>query len=135
MSVILKPAKVKIRKSDGQSMLASDIMLMYQSDYSAKLYYAAKGVERVYQNYDTAYKDVGTLFAASAGNTEDVWISDYHFDVARGLCYPLKAGGSANEGVGDKHCSKAALTSGFRTYLMYGRQSCNTDGGALCLHP
>lgn len=130
------PYRIKgIEYGNGQSMLASDIMLMYQSDYSAKLYYAAKGVERVYQNYDTAYEDIGTLFAPSAGNTEDIWISDYHFDVARGLCYPLKAGGSANEGAGDKYYAKAALTSGFRTYLMYGRQSCNTDGGALCLYP
>lgn len=124
-----------IEYMNGQSMLASDTILVYNQDYSAGIYVAEKGTEHTYKEYETAYTKLATLFAPASGNTEDLWVADYAWDVEHGLCYPASVGGSASEGTGDKYYAKGALQSGYRTYLMNGRQSAYTDGGALTLYP
>lgn len=117
------PYRIKgIEYGIGMNYIASDLMLVYQPDYSAKIYFAAKGVQHTYKDYETNYEEVGTLPAPATKNKQNVWIGDVKFDVKRGLCYPITyTGTSGNDGTGDRYEAAGAATSGYRTYTIGGR--------------
>lgn len=117
------PYRIKgVEYGIGMNFITSDLMLIYQSDYSAKIYFAAKGVQHTYKDYETNYEEVGTLPAPETQNKQNVWIGDVKFDVKRGLCYPSTYNGtSGNDGTGDRYEAAGATTSGYRAYAIGGR--------------
>lgn len=118
----------------GAYMVASDVVVSFQSDYSKNVYVAPKGVTHssAQATIESTYTMIGNIPAQAEG--ADWWIGDVTLDNDTGAWYPSAVGGSTSQGMGDGCYAGGTLTSGIREYLQCGNLSVTSLAGSAFLH-
>lgn len=103
----------------GGYTIASDTVMIFQSDYSKNVYIAEKGAPHATAEttIKNTYKLVGNFPANATG--ADFWIGDIAVDET-GAWYPSVIGSGSTQGLGDMCYAGGAATSGTREYLQGG---------------
>ena len=107
----------------GGYIVASDMTMDAQADYTKKVYVAEKGTEHtsVDATIRSTYKQIGTIPAAVAGNNADWWVGDIGVDMETGAWYPAVEGSGDSQGMGDRcYAGGSSATSGMREWLQGG---------------
>ena len=119
----------------GIYMIASNVVMEFQSNYAKKVYVAPKGT--VHTTSESAirstYNCIGTIPASTDGKGSDWWIGDIAVDTITGAFYPSKIGSSDSQGFGDRVYAGGANTSGFREYPLGGLLWAGSVAGSVCL--
>lgn len=120
----------------GAYFVASDTAMINQSDMSAKVYVAKRGVTRtnVDATIQSTYTEVGTI-PANGDINDDWWIGDSVCDPVTGVYYPQTTNGSSAEtGTGDRcYGGSTGANTGSREYLLCGDLGCTSRAGACDL--
>lgn len=114
------PYRVQGREySVGGYSVASNVVMVFKSDYSKDVYVAQKGVART--SDETKIKLTYKLIGNIPGNDgADFWIGDNGIDIDTCATYPKTIGSSDSQGTGDRCYSGGKSTSGTREYLQGG---------------
>lgn len=106
----------------GGYIIASDVVMDFQSDYSKNVYVAEKGTTRSSSDSTirSTYKMIGNIPADDGGAGADWWIGDIAVDMDTGAWYPSVKGSSDSQGYGDRCYAGGETTSGTREYLQGG---------------
>lgn len=121
----------------GAYIVASDTVIDLQADYTKHVLAAPKGVPHVSSDATirSAYTQIGTIPAASAGNNADWWVGDININNDTGSWYPAAEGSSSSQGCGDRcYAGGATATSELREYLQGGSLAFGTNAGSAFLH-
>ena len=122
--------------SVGGYMVASDIVMDLQADYTKHVLVAPKGVAHVSSDTTirSTYDQIGTIPAATAGENADWWIGDYALDDDSGSWYPATEGSGSTQGTGDRvYTGGTSATSGMREYLQVGPLWSGSTAGSSSL--
>lgn len=113
----------------GAYIVASDVVMDFQSDYSKKVYVAPRGVAHSTSitTIRSTYKLVGNIPASADGNGSDWNVGDIDIDPETGAWYPSLEVAGSTQGFCDKVYAGGKATSGQREYLQGG----DLRGGAL----
>lgn len=119
----------------GTYIIASDTVMIFQSDYSKDVYVAQKGTTRSTSEgtIKSTYKRVGNIPAHPDGKGADYWIGDIAIDIETGAWFPNTKGSGDTQGMGDILYAGGA-SSGYREYPMGGGLGVGSGGGSACLH-
>ena len=103
----------------GGYSVASNVVMIFKSDYSKDVYVAQKGVTRTSDEakIKSTYKLIGNI---PGNDGTDFWIGDTGVDVETGGTYPKIIGSSDSQGTGDRCYAGGKTTSGTREYLQGG---------------
>lgn len=113
----------------GGYSVASNVVMVFKSDYSKDVYVAPKGVTR--SGAEATIKSTYTLIGNIPGNDgTDFWIGDTGVDVITAGTFPKTVGSSDSQGTGDKHWTGGKNTSGTREYLQAGHLGNGSRGGS-----
>lgn len=124
----------------GGYIVASDMAMDAQADYTKKVYVAEKGTEHtsVEATIRSTYKQIGTIPAAAAGNNADWWVGDVAVDMETGAWYPAVEGSGESQGMGDRcYAGGSTATSGMREWIQGGNLGSGSHAGSaglLCGH-
>ena len=124
----------------GGYIVASDMAMDLQADYTKNVYVAEKGTEHtsVEATIRSTYKQIGTIPAAAAGNNADWWVGDVAVDMETGAWYPSVEGSGESQGMGDRcYAGGSTATSGMREWLQGGSLGLGSLAGSaflLCWH-
>lgn len=116
----------------GGYVVASDVVMCFNADYSKDVYAAPKGMQRS-SSGDTikaTYKKVGNIPAF--GETVEYYSGDFSADLETGVSYPSTKGSSSSQGTGDYIYSDRS-TNGVREYLIGGALWLGAHAGSLCV--
>ena len=118
----------------GCYVVASDIVLDFQADYSKNVYVAKKGV--VHSSAESVirstYQMIGNIPALPDG--KDFWVGDISVDKKTGAWLVSKKGSGNSQGYGDMLYSGGTATSGTREFLQGGGLGNGSDAGCSFLH-
>ena len=120
----------------GGYIVASDMAMDLQADYTKNVYVAEKGTEHtsVEATIRSTYKQIGTIPAAAAGNNADWWVGDVAVDMETGAWYPSVEGSGESQGMGDRYyAGGSTATSGMREWLQGGFLGSGSGAGSACL--
>lgn len=120
----------------GGYIVASDMAMDLQADYTKNVYVAEKGTEHtsVEATIRSTYKQIGTIPAAAAGNNADWWVGDVAVDMETGAWYPAVEGSGESQGMGDRcYAGGSTATSGMREWLQGGFLGDGSDAGSAYL--
>lgn len=120
----------------GGYIVASDMAMDLQADYTKNVYVAEKGTEHtsVEATIRSTYKQIGTIPAAAAGNNADWWVGDVAVDMETGAWYPAVEGSGGSQGMGDRcYAGGSTATSGIREWLQGGFLGAGSAAGSACL--
>lgn len=120
----------------GGYIVASDMAMDLQADYTKNVYVAEKGTEHtsVEATIRSTYKQIGTIPAAAAGNNADWWVGDVAVDMETGAWYPAVEGSGESQGMGDRcYAGGSTATSGMRKWLQGGGLWSGSHAGSACL--
>ena len=120
----------------GGYIVASDMAMDLQADYTKNVYVAEKGTEHtsVEATIRSTYKQIGTIPAAAAGNNADWWVGDVAVDMETGAWYPSVEGSGKSQGMGDRYyASGSTATSGMREWLQGGGLGVGSGAGSAFL--
>lgn len=120
----------------GGYIVASDMTMDAQVDYTKKVYVAEKGTEHtsVEATIRSTYKQIGTIPAAAAGNNADWWVGDVAVDMETGAWYPAVEGSGESQGMGDRcYAGGSTATSGMREWLQGGSLGDGSGAGSASL--
>ena len=119
----------------GGYIIASDVVMDFQSDYSKNVYVAEKGTTRSSSDSTirSTYKMIGNIPADDGGTGADWWIGDIAVDMDTGAWYPSVKGSSDSQGYGDRCYAGGATTSGTREYLQGGNLRDGSPAGSAYL--
>lgn len=120
----------------GGYIVASDMVMDLQADYTKHVYVAEKGTEHtsVEATIRSTYKQIGTIPAAAAGNNAEWWVGDVAVDMETGAWYPSVEGSGSAQGMGDRcYAGGSSATSGLREWLQGGFLWVGSDAGSACL--
>ncbi len=121
----------------GGYIVASDMTMDAQADYTKKVYVAEKGTEHtsVEATIRSTYKQIGTIPAAAAGNNADWWVGDVAMDMETGAWYPAVEGSGESQGMGDRcYAGGSTATSGMREWLQGGSLGNGSGAGSAFLN-
>ena len=121
----------------GGYIVASDMAMDLQADYTKHVYVAEKGTEHtsVEATIRSTYKQIGTIPAAAAGNNADWWVGDIGVDMETGAWYPAVEGSGESQGMGDRcYAGGSTATSGMREWLQGGGLWGGSDAGSAFLN-
>lgn len=121
----------------GGYIVASDITMDAQADYTKKVYVAEKGTEHtsVDATIRSTYKQIGTIPASAAGNNADWWVGDIGVNMETGAWYPSVEGSGESQGMGDRcYAGGSTATSGMREWLQGGSLWAGSRAGSACLY-
>lgn len=121
----------------GGYIVASDMTMDVQADYTKKVYVAEKGTEHtsVEATIRSTYKQIGTIPAAAAGNNADWWVGDVAVDMETGAWYPAVEGSGGSQGMGDRcYAGGSTATSGMREWVQGGFLWNGSGAGSACLY-
>ena len=107
----------------GGYMVASDMVMDLQADFTKKVLVAPKGVTHSSSDATirSTYTEIGTIPAAAAGDNADWWGGDAMLDNDTGAWYLSAEGSGSTQGTGDRvYAGGATATSGTREYLQGG---------------
>lgn len=120
----------------GGYIIASDVVMDFQSDYSKKVYVAPKGV--LHSSSDSTirstYTCIGSIPAHTNGNGSDWYIGDISVDLNTGVWFPSTQGSSNSQGFGDMCWAGGTSTYGTREFLMGGDLGSGSHAGSVFLH-
>ena len=118
----------------GTYIIASDTVMIFQSDYSKDVYVAQKGTTRSTSEgtIKSTYKRIGNIPAYPDGKGADYWIGDIAIDIETGAWFPSTKGSGDAQGMGDILYAGGA-GSGYREYPMGGSLGNGSSGGSACL--
>lgn len=119
----------------GAYNIASDTVMIFQSDYSKDVYVAPRGVAHTTteSTIKSTYTKIGNIPASADGKGSDYWIGDININVNTGAWYPYSQGSGDNQGTGDRVWAGGTSTSGTREYTMGGGLGGGSDAGCACL--
>lgn len=120
----------------GAYIVASDVVIDFQSDYSKNVYVAPRGVVHS-MSIDTirsTYKLVGNIPASANGNGSDWNVGDIDIDPETGAWYPSLEVAGSTQGFCDRVYAGSATTSGQREYLQGGFFWLGSCAGSACLY-
>ena len=120
----------------GGYIVASDMTMDAQADYTKKVYVAEKGTEHtsVDATIRSTYKQIGTIPASAAGNNADWWVGDIGVDMETGAWYPSVEGSGESQGMGDRcYAGGSTATSGMREWLQGGHLWAGSSAGSAFL--
>ena len=120
----------------GGYIVASDMTMDAQADYTKHVYVAEKGTAHtsVEATIRSTYKQIGTIPAAAAGNNADWWVGDIGVDMETGTWYPAVEGSGDSQGMGDKcYAGGSTATSGMREWLQGGYLGHGSGAGSAFL--
>ena len=119
----------------GGYVVASDVVMDFQSDYSKNVYVAEKGTAHSSSDNTirSTYKMIGNIPASSDGTGADWWVGDISVDMDTGTWFPSAIGSSNTQGYGDRCYAGGTSTSGTREYLQGGNLGHGSDAGSACL--
>ena len=120
----------------GGYIVASDMAMDLQADYTKHVYVAEKGTEHtsVDATIRSTYKQIGTIPAAAAGNNADWWVGDVAVDMETGAWYPAVEGSGDSQGMGDRcYAGESTATSGMREWLQGGPLWSGSHAGSAFL--
>ena len=120
----------------GGYIVASDMTMDAQADYTKKVYVAEKGTEHtsVDATIRSTYKQIGTIPASAAGNNADWWVGDIGVDMETGAWYPSVEGSGESQGMGDRcYAGGSTATSGMREWLQGGSLGHGSGAGSAFL--
>lgn len=120
----------------GGYIVASDMAMDLQADYTKHVYVAEKGTEHtsVEATIRSTYKQIGTIPASAAGNNADWWVGDVAVDMETGAWYPSAEGSGDSQGMGDRcYAGGSSATSGMREWLQGGVLGYGSSAGSACL--
>lgn len=120
----------------GGYIVASDMAMDLQADYTKNVYVAEKGTEHtsVEATIRSTYKQIGTIPAAAAGNNADWWVGDVAVDMETGAWYPAVEGSGESQGMGDRcYAGGSTATSGMREWLQGGHLGYGSHAGSAFL--
>lgn len=113
----------------GAYTVASNVVIIFKSDYSKDVYVAQKGVTR--SATEATIKSTYTLIGNIPGNNgSDFWIGDTGVDVTTAGTFPKVVGSGDTQGTGDKHYAGGQSTSGTREFIQGGYLGNGSDGGS-----
>ena len=121
----------------GGYIVASDMAMDLQADYTKHVYVAEKGTEHtsVEATIRSTYKQIGTIPAAAAGNNADWWVGDVAVDMETGAWYPAVEGSGESQGMGDRcYAGGSTATSGMREWLQGGNLGNGSGAGSAFLN-
>ena len=116
----------------GLSEVPSDIVMIFQPDYSKDVYLAPKGVKRTGSETEIKrdYIKLGNITVAP--DAADFWIGDIKI-APEGSWYPATIGTGERVGTGDRCYSGGKYTTGTREYLQGGYLGSWSFAGSACL--
>ena len=119
----------------GGYVVASDVVMDFQSDYSKNVYVAEKGTAHSSSDNTirSTYKMIGNIPASSDGTGADWWVGDISVDMDTGTWFPSAIGSSNTQGYGDRCYAGGTSTSGTREYLQGGGLWSGSFAGSACL--
>ena len=119
----------------GGYVVASDVVMDFQSDYSKNVYVAEKGTAHSSSDNTirSTYKMIGNIPASSDGTGADWWVGDISVDMDTGTWFPSAIGSSNTQGYGDRCYASGTSTSGTREYLQGGSLWNGSDAGSAFL--
>lgn len=130
--------RVQGREYDvGGYIVASDIVMDLQSDFTKKVLVAPKGVAHSSSDATirSTYTHIGTIPAAAAGNNADWWIGDFGLSTDVGGWWPAAECSGSSQGTGDRcYAGGVGVTSGMREYLQGGYIWLGSNAGSACLN-
>ena len=119
----------------GAYIIASDTVMILQSDYSKNVYVAKKGI--AHSTNDSVIKDtytlVGNIPASANGKGSDYCIGDVCFSTGAGVWYPSSESASYSQGFQDSLQSGGKTTSGLREYSQGGNLGLGSSSGSAYL--
>lgn len=121
----------------GGYIVASDMAMDLQADYTKHVYVAEKGTAHtsVEATIRSTYKQIGTIPAAAAGNNADWWVGDVAVDMETGAWYPAVEGSGESQGMGDKcYTGGSTATSGMRGWFQGGSLRLGSGAGSAFLY-
>ena len=120
----------------GGYVVASDVVMDFQSDYSKNVYVAEKGTAHSSSDNTirSTYKMIGNIPASSDGTGADWWVGDISVDMDTGTWFPSAIGSSNTQGYGDRCYAGGTSTSGTREYLQGGNLWDGSIAGSAFLH-
>ena len=121
----------------GGYIVASDMAMDLQADYTKHVYVAEKGTAHtsVEATIRSTYKQIGTIPAAAAGNNADWWVGDIGVDMETGAWYPSVEGSGDSQGMGDRcYAGGSTATSGMREWLQGGNLGNGSSAGSAFLN-
>lgn len=117
----------------GCYVVASDIVLDFQADYSKNVYVAKRGV--VHSSAESVirstYQMIGNIPALPDG--KDFWVGDISVDKKTGAWLVSKKGSGSSQGYGDMFYSGGTATSGTREFLQGGNLGLGSSAGCSFL--
>ena len=119
----------------GGYVVASDVVMDFQSDYSKNVYVAEKGTAHSSSDNTirSTYKMIGNIPVSSDGTGADWWVGDISVDMDTGTWFPSAIGSSNTQGYGDRCYAGGTSTSGTREYLQGGNLGNGSGAGSACL--
>ena len=119
----------------GGYVVASDVVMDFQSDYSKNVYVAEKGTAHSSSDNTirSTYKMIGNIPASSDGTGADWWVGDISVDMDTGTWFPSAIGSSNTQGYGDRCYAGGTSTSGTREYLQGGNLGNGSVAGSAYL--
>ena len=121
----------------GGYIVASDMTMDAQADYTKKVYVAEKGTAHTSAEATirSTYKQIGTIPAAAAGNNADWWVGDVAVDMETGAWYPAVEGSGESQGMGDRcYAGGSTAASGMREWLQGGSLWNGSAAGSAFLY-
>lgn len=120
-----------VEYQNGQYIVASDVVMEFQSDYSKNVYVAERPTKHVADAH-TNYKLIGNI--PNSGSGTDYWSGDKYGDLSTGAFFPASIGGGDSVGTGDRVYAGGANTSGLREYLMVANLRNGSTSGACSVN-
>ena len=120
----------------GGYILASDVVMDFQSDYGKNVYVAPKGTAHSSSDATirSTYTLLGKIPAKADGTGGDYYVGDIAVDEETGAWYPSVQGSSNSQGYGDMVYAGGAATSGTREFLQGGVLWDGSSAGSACLY-
>ena len=116
----------------GGYSVASDVVMVFKTDYSKDVYVAKKGIAR--STSESTIKSTYKLIGNILGNDGvDFWIGDTGVDTETAGTYPKTIGSSDAQGTGDRCYTGGKNTSGTREYLQGGSLWVGSAAGSSCV--
>ena len=116
----------------GGYIIASDVIMDFQSDYSKNVLVAPHDNKRTTNTTEirSTYRKIGNI-VGNGGS--DFWIGDIAIDTQTGVTYPAAVGSGDSVGAGDRVYSGGKNTSGTREHLRGGGLGSGSNAGSSCL--
>ena len=104
----------------GANLIASDVVMVFKSDYTKDVYVAPRGVKHSTSEttIKSTYKLIGNI--PNLGDGSDFWIGDVTVDEETGAFLPSTIISSSSQGMCDRVYAGGTATSGTREYLQGG---------------